>query len=59
MDNQSASSSSDSCVSEPNLSDIKRFSGNCDHVDEVLSKHDKTKNRKTYKVYTISYNGIE
>lgn len=29
---------------------IKRFSGNCERIIEVLSEHDHTKNRKTYQV---------
>ncbi|CAD7078230.1 unnamed protein product, partial [Hermetia illucens] len=28
--------------------DIKRFVGDCERVSEVLSEHDRTKNRKTY-----------
>lgn len=31
-------------------SDIKRFSGDCDRVVDVLTEHDRTKNRKTYQV---------
>ncbi len=30
--------------------DIKRFSGHCDRVVDVLTEHDRTKNRKTYQV---------
>lgn len=30
--------------------DIKRFVGDCERVSEVLSEHDRTKNRKTYHV---------
>lgn len=29
---------------------IKRFSGDCERVTELLSEHDRTKNRKTYQV---------
>lgn len=29
---------------------IKRFSGDCERVTEMLSEHDRTKNRKTYQV---------
>lgn len=30
--------------------DIKRFSGDCERVVDVLTEHDRTKNRKTYQV---------
>lgn len=30
--------------------DIKRFSGDCERVTELLSEHDRTKNRKQYQV---------
>lgn len=30
--------------------DIKRFSGDCERVTEMLSQHDRTKNRKQYQV---------
>lgn len=36
---------------------IKRFSGDCDTVTDVLTEHDRTKNRKTYQL-TKSLNGI-
>lgn len=32
------------------LFDIKRFSGDCERVTELLSEHDRTKNRKQYQV---------
>lgn len=34
----------------PNTGTVKRFSGDCERIFEVLSKHDHTKNRKTYQV---------
>lgn len=34
----------------PQACDIKRFSGDCDRVVDVLTEHDRTKNRKTYQV---------
>lgn len=36
--------------SQPQTCDIKRFSGDCDRVVDVLTEHDRTKNRKTYQV---------
>lgn len=33
-----------------NTGTVKRFSGDCERIFEVLSKHDHTKNRKTYQV---------
>lgn len=36
---------------------IKRFTGDCDTVTEVLTEHDRTKNRKTYQL-TKAFNGI-
>lgn len=30
--------------------DIKRFAGDCERVSEILTEHDRTKNRKTYSV---------
>lgn len=33
-----------------NTGTVKRFSGDCERIFEVLSKHDHTKNRKTYHV---------
>lgn len=35
-------------------SDIKRFSGDCDRVVDVLTEHDRTKNRKTYQVCDLA-----
>lgn len=40
----SLSSTTTQCV------DIKRFSGDCERVTELLSEHDRTKNRKQYQV---------
>lgn len=45
-----------SLLSVTNTNTIKRFSGNCDSVTDVLTEHDRTKNRKTYQV-TKTLNG--
>lgn len=34
----------------PQTCDMKRFSGDCERVVDVLTEHDRTKNRKTYQV---------
>lgn len=34
-------------------SDMQRFSGDCERVSELLTEHDRTKNRKTYNVSSI------
>lgn len=41
-------------VSSSQESEIKRYVGDCDHVAEILTEHDRTKNRKTYHVSLIA-----
>lgn len=36
-------------------SDMQRFSGDCERVSELLTEHDRTKNRKTYNVSSNFY----
>lgn len=50
------STEKDSSLLSVNTNTIKRFSGNCDSVTDVLTEHDRTKNRKTYQV-TKTLNG--
>lgn len=37
-----------------NTNTIKRFSGDCESVSDVLTQHDRTKNRKTYHLKGVS-----
>lgn len=39
-----------------NTNTIKRFSGDCDTVSDVLTEHDRTKNRKTYRLKAMNGN---
>lgn len=46
----------DASLSSSNINNntIKRFSGDCETVTDVLTEHDRTKNRKTYHVTKMS-----
>lgn len=43
-----------SSVATAHVVDMKRFAGDCERVTEMLSQHDRTKNRKQYQVTTTT-----
>lgn len=43
----------DASLPSTNTNTIKRFTGDCDTVSDVLTEHDRTKNRKTYRLKAL------
>lgn len=47
----------DATLQSNHTNTIKRFSGDCDTVSDVLTEHDRTRNRKTYRLKALHANG--